>query len=114
MHKDLTLLLQYSFSCGTDLIPKIHPQQKIEQCNCITSFFHCVCLSINSDVAISVVLVFFTLHGMSAGSAVAQPLIADPETEPYKYDIQRLAIYNLIPGSTASIEDKIQGKQVQV
>ena len=45
---------------------------------------------------------------------MAQPLIADPETEPYKYDIQRLAIYNLIPGSTASVEDKIQGKQVQL
>lgn len=54
------------------------------------------------------------LHAMFAGSAVAQPLIADPETEPYKYDIQRLAIYNLIPGSTASIEDKIQGEQVQL
>lgn len=45
---------------------------------------------------------------------MAQPLIADPETEPYKYDIQRLAIYNLIPGSIASVEDKIQGKQVQL
>lgn len=44
-----------------------------------------------------------------AGSAVALPLIADPETEPYKYEIQRLAIYNLIPGSTATTDDKMQG-----
>jgi len=44
-----------------------------------------------------------------AGSAVTLPLIADPETEPYKYEIQRLAIYNLIPGSTATTDDKMQG-----
>ena len=105
MHKDLTLLLQYSFSCGTDLILKIHPQTE----NWVMQLHH-----IFLSLCMSAVLVPFTLHGMSAGSAVAQPLIADPETEPYKYDIQRLAIYNLIPGSTASIEDKIQGKQVQV
>lgn len=36
-------------------------------------------------------------------------LIADPETEPYKYEIQRLAIVNLALGATVSTEDKIAG-----
>ena len=80
--------------------------------------FHCVCLVIPrinfSILRCSCICCISPLHAMFAGSVVAQPLIADPETEPYKYDIQRLAIYNLIPGSTAGIEDKIQGRQVQL
>ena len=39
-----------------------------------------------------------------------QPLIADPETEPHKYEIQRLSIYHLSPESSSSAEDKIVGK----
>lgn len=46
----------------------------------------------------------------SSVSTTAQPLIADPETEPYKYQIQRLAIYNLSPGTNATIDEKINGK----
>ena len=43
-------------------------------------------------------------------SATAQPLIADPEKEPYKYQIQKLAIYNLSPETSATADEKINGK----
>lgn len=43
-------------------------------------------------------------------SASAQPLIADPETEPHKYEMQILALYNLSSSSTSSTDDKILGK----
>ena len=47
-----------------------------------------------------------------SGSATAQPLIADPETEPHKYEMQILAMYNLSSSSTSSTDDKILGKIV--
>ena len=48
-----------------------------------------------------------------SASTTAQPLIADPETEPYKYQIQRLAIYNLSPGTNTTTDEKIHGMNKQ-
>ena len=46
---------------------------------------------------------------MCVASATIQPLIADPESEPYKYAIQQAAIYNLTHGSVVTTDEKIQG-----
>ena len=42
-------------------------------------------------------------------SASATPLIAKPEAEPHKYEIQVLAMYNLSSGSTSSADEKMHG-----
>ena len=51
-------------------------------------------------------------HIHAAGSS-GQSLLADPEREPFHYEIQQQALHYLMPGVQSTIEEKIQGKVVE-
>ena len=50
---------------------------------------------------------WFHIHAGSSG----QSLLADPEREPFHYEIQQQALHYLMPGVQSTIEEKIHGRE---
>ena len=60
---------------------------------------------------LSVVFTYYCEYSLPAGSG-GPPLLADPEREPFLYEIQQQALHYLLPGVQSTTEEKIQGVRI--